>query len=976
MATQRRDRSWCCLQIVGSTHQKWLSAPIVRAGRRGCVADLPTGTVTFLFTDIESSSSRWDTDRDAMAAALAVHNQILDEAIAAAGGQTVKTMGDGYMVAFSHPAAAISAAVHAQGRLGETAWEGEPITVRMGLHTGNVDLVDGDYFGPDVNRAARIEAAGHGGQILASASTRELSAGSISGDITLISLGRHELRGLTRPEQIYQVTAHGLASEFPPLRTAEAGAVRNAPGYHTSFVGRQLELADIEADLTGDVRLLTLLGQGGAGKTRLAAEAMRRVAGSFAHGAVFCPLASIHDEALIVGGIIEALGFTVDTHSSGDSPLSQLVDYLSSRSILIVLDNFEHLLGGTATVEALLGANPGIRVLVTSREKLRLSAESVISLGGLDGGDDSHEASSIQLFVERAQQVEPGLDPSKQAADIARICRLVDGLPLGIELAAAWSDMLGPGEIADEITSNLDFLESQERDRDQRHRSLRATFDWSWTRLEPELQDVLRRLAVFEGGFDREAATEVVGADLRSMSTLVAKSLVRRPTPGRFDLHPLVGQYAAERLTVDPDIETELRSRHAAYYRSLLISERAGLESSGQNDVRDELRHDLDNLRQALVWTADHAPPGALLEAMDAIYLFYLCHSWHEAIEMLADLSARLRQRNDAPDDAEFAAASADGAQATFATHLGDLDVAEQITDRAIPILEEHAPGVGIICAVYAAAGIHILRGDHSIGRPLAERALALADPAKYPTLYSLLCTIYGWSFYEVGDFQRADEIFSDGLRVADAAGAQVARAYSLSKLGLTAGAAGDHQRAINLHQEGREAFVKMGDPAGEAYTLSRLAWTHWLLGDFEESRESALEGLFGFEQINHRWGISATLSRLGFAELGLGELDDAESHFRRAVARAADAGMANLERYGEIGLGCLAAARGDDAVGAEALTILNNDETVVAPYKRDFIAPTLAKLEARMSSADWAEFAAPDRLAASDRLAALLGLS
>lgn len=939
------------------------------------MADLPTGTVTFLFTDIENSSTLWDTDRDAMAKALAVHNEILDEAIAAAGGQTVKTMGDGYMVAFSHPAAAISAAVNAQRRLGEAAWASEPITVRMGLHTGNVDLVDGDYFGPDVNRAARIEAAGHGGQILVSASTMELSVGSIDADISLISLGRHELRGLTRPEQIYQVTAHGLAGAFPPLRTAEAGAVRNAPGYHTSFVGRQLELADIEADLTGDVRLLTLLGQGGAGKTRLAAEAMRRVAGSFAHGAVFCPLASIHDDALIVGGIIEALGFTVDTHSSDDSPLSQLVDYLSSRSMLIVLDNFEHLLGGTATVEALLGANPGIRVLVTSREKLRLSAESVISLGGLDGGDDSHEASSMQLFVERAQQVEPGLDPSKHSADIARICRLVDGLPLGIELAAAWSDMLGPGEIADEITSNLDFLESQERDRDQRHRSLRATFEWSWTRLEPDLQDVLRRLAVFEGGFDREAAAEVVGADLRSMSTLVAKSLVRRPTPGRFDLHPLIGQYAAERLAADPDVETDLRSRHAIYYRDLLIGEQAGLESSGQNDVRDELRQDLDNLRQAFVWTADREAPAALLEAMDAIYLFYLCHSWHEAIEMLADLAARLRQRDDTPADAEFVAASAEGVEASFVTWLGDLDTAEHITDRAIPILDQYDPGVGLICALDAAAGLHVLRGDHSIGRPLAERALALADPAIYPTLYSLLCTIYGWSFYEVGDFERADEVFSDGLRVAEAAGTQVARAYSLSKLGLTADAAGNHQRAIDLHHEGREAFVKMGDPAGEAYTLSRLAWTHWLLGDYEKSRESALEGLFGFEQINHRWGISATLSRLGFAELGLGELDDAESHFRRAIARAHEGGMANLERYGEIGLGCLAVARGDDEAGAEALTILNNDEMVVAPYKRDFAAPALAKLEARMSEADWAAATARAESATPDRLAALLGL-
>ncbi len=945
------------------------------------VAELPTGTVTFLFTDIEGSSSRWDNDSAAMADALSAHNAILDAAIDANGGAVVKTMGDGYMAAFPSSAAAISAAVEAQRELAATDWAavGEPLLIRIGIHTATVELADGDYLGPDVNRAARIEAAGHGGQVLVSASARELAAAALGSDLELVDLGRHELRGLTRPEQIYQVAAPGLERTFPPLRTGEAGTVRSLPGYHTTFVGREAELIDIEEALTGDTRLLILVGQGGAGKTRLAVEATMRVVPSFANGAVFCSLAAVDDADLAVRAISDAAGFSIDTHTSDLPPLDQVLDYLQTRSILVVLDNFEQLLHEVALVEHILSACPDVRVLVTSRERLQLSGESIIPVGGLDvlAGIEDTRAPSVELFDERARQIDTGFSTEDHVAGVDRICALVDGLPLGVELAAAWVDVLSPQEIADEIETNLDFLESAHADRPDRHRSLRAVFESSWQRLDEHQQDVLIRLSVFVRGFDREAAEAVAGADLRTMSTLVAKSLVRRPTPGRFDLHPLIAQYAAETLEADPDTARSVHAAHAAHFLAIVIAERPRLESGAQAEARDALREEVDNIRAAILWTIDHGEDTTIVDALESIYLFLLAHSWHEGVELLEEMAARAAARSDdAGYDDELVVAAVNATNSYIIVWLGDLDLATELSEPTIPVLERHDAPAQLMLALTALGAAHVLRGNHEEGQRVLERAYTVTDRDTQPTMYALLTTIYGWSFYEIGDFARADEIFTDGYEVADAAGTTLARAYTMSKLGLTADAVGDFSRAIDLHHEGREAFVKLGDPAGEAYTLSRLSWTHWHLGEYEKARAYALEALDGFEQINHRWGILATLGRLGFAEIGLGELDSAEGHFRRLAAGALEVKMGVMRTYGLTGLGVLASAGGDDATAVEVLTFLDGYEGTPNPYKADFIAGPLADLSKRLDPEAFAAAAERGRNADLDAIENLLGVA
>ena len=918
-------------------------------------SELPQGTVTFLFTDIEDSSTKWDLDSTSMEACLATHNLILDRAIADHHGHVVKTMGDGYMAVFARAEHAIEAATSAQKQLLTAEWAGDvgPVKVRMGLHTGNVDLVEGDYFGPDVNRSARIESAGHGGQILISAAAKEMAASLFGSGVNVVDLGRHELRGLSRPEHLYQVVGDGLEEGFPPLRTAEAGLVRSTPNYHTSFVGKAGDLADLEEMVGAGTRLITLVGPGGAGKTRLAVEATRRLAPNFPHGAVFCQLAAVESEDLVVSALIEAVGFAVDTHSSDLDPKVQVLDYLRHRSMLVVFDNFEHLLEAAGFVQDLLTAGEGTSVLVTSRERLHLSDETVFRVTGLDDGTGE---SSIGLFIERALQVDSDFDPDADPEGIQKVCTALGGSPLGIELAAAWVEVLTPSEIAREMEASLDFLESRERDRDERHRSLRAVFDSSWARLTPNEQASLRRLAVFRGGFERDAALDVASADLRLMSSLVAKSLVRRPRPGRFDLHPLLGQFLEENLASSGELE-EITERCARYYTDLLRSERDRLDSSDQAEARDLLRQEVANLRFSLLWLADHGDPHEISGILEAVYLFYLAHSWHEGLELLAELSARAARRSEPGFATGEVSAAIDGISSYLVAWVGDLDRASELADRAIAVLAEERPGIPLVSAWAALGAVSVLRGEQSTGQPLLERALDALDPEGHASLYALLCTTYGWSFYEEGDFERADEVFAEALRAAESTGATLARAYAISKLGLTADAAGDHQRAIDLHHEGREAFVKMGDPAGEAYTLSRLSWTYWRVGDFEKAREYALEGLFGFEQISHRWGTLATLFRLGIAEIGLGELEAAERHFRSLIERSVEFTMPQMgDLYGLIGLAQVAAADGRLEEATRVLSSFRADAETPKPFLDYFVEPGLRRLERLMGRVGFAD--------------------
>src|SRR5438128_7075965 len=557
------------------------------------VSGLPTGVVTLLFTDVEGSTRLLHELGVDYGEALQEHRRRLRAAFAEHEGVEVDTQGDAFFVVFARASNAVAAAADCQRALA-----GGPIGVRMGLHTGEPGLTEEGYVGLDVHKGARIAAVGHGGQVLLSQSTRALV------DHGVRDLGAHRLKDLSAPERIYQLEIEGLPSEFPLLKTLEAG-MKNLPLPRTSFVGRASELEAIDRLLEDPgCRLLTLVGPGGAGKTRLALEAAARRVDRYPHGVHFVPLASVASPEFLAPALAESIQFAVDAVHSGFSAQDQLLDYLSERSTMLVLDNFEHLVDGAGFLSQIIERAPHVELLTTSRERLNVQSEWVFDVEGLGLAENGNgSASAVHLFGVRAAQVVPGfaLDDAGYAQAL-RICRLVDGMPLGIELAASWASVLSCAEIADEIEGNIDFLATSMRDVPERHRSLRAAIDQSWRLLTDEQRSAFSRLSVFRGSFDRSAAVAVTGADVRLLHELVAKSLLRRPDFGRFELHELLRQYAAEQLRLAPAEESDARERHAHHYAARLRDRETALMGPELAAARDELRGELDNLRAAVEW--------------------------------------------------------------------------------------------------------------------------------------------------------------------------------------------------------------------------------------------------------------------------------------------------------------------------------------------------------------------------------------
>jgi predicted ATPase/class 3 adenylate cyclase len=503
----------------------------------GVGASVPSGTVTFLFCDVEGSTRLWEAHGEAMRSALAVHDGIVREALESAGGFVFSTGGDGFGAAFSRAGDALAAAVAAQRGLAAQDWLDEVrLRVRMGLHTGEADERDGDYFGPDVNRAARLMAIAHGGQIVCSPATADLVGGHLPAGASLVDLGVHRLRDLSEPLRVFQVVRDGLPSGFPPLLSMDAFP-GNLPLQLSSFIGRDLELARV-AKALGEARMVTLTGVGGVGKTRLALRTAAEELPRFREGAWLVELQAVRDPEAVPEAVAAVFRLA---DRAGVSTLEVLIEFLASKQLLLVLDNCEHLLDPVAElVEALERACAGVAVLATSREGLALEGERVVPVPALAApATDANvatvaESEAVRLFVDRAAWVDPdfALTDSNIPA-VAQLCRRLDGLPLAIELAAARIGALTPVELARRLDRRFDALAGGRRRAVQRHQTLRAAIDWSYQLCSEEERRLLARLAVFAGGCTEEAAEAVCSGDplpseavFELLAGLVAKSLV------------------------------------------------------------------------------------------------------------------------------------------------------------------------------------------------------------------------------------------------------------------------------------------------------------------------------------------------------------------------------------------------------------------------------------------------------------------
>jgi predicted ATPase/class 3 adenylate cyclase len=581
-------------------------------------SELPSGTVTFLFTDLEGSTRLWEEHPDTMQAALARHDELVRDAIEAHRGQVVKTTGDGFHAVFSSARDALDAAIAAQRTLGAEPWEKTgPLCVRMGLHTGEGEQREGDYYGPALNRAARIMSAGHGGQVLCSRPTADLAGEALPEGCSLVDLGEQRLRDLSRPEVVFQVVHPELRSAFPPLQSLDAFP-GNLPPQLTSFVGRDAELADIGEALDTS-RLVTLTGVGGVGKTRLALHVAAELLPRFADGVWFCELAAAGDDDMLAQVIVASLGMQP---RPGRTLAESVCDYLAPKQALIVLDNCEHLLDAAAAMaEAILRAAPGVRVLATSREGLAVAGEQVWPVRSLRvASEPSLEAiaacEAVRLFGERAGSARPSfVVDATNATAVSEICRRLDGIPLAVELAAARVTSMSPVEIAGLLDDRFRLLTGGRRRGVERHQTLRATVEWSYSLLDARERVVFDHLGVFAGSFDADAATAVAGDDglaawdvRDALDDLVAKSMVGLDDgpdgTTRYRLLETLRQYALERLD-DTGQAEEHRRRHAEHYAAFAEVTGPGLEGPDEATWFPRFDADLDNLRAAAAWSLD-----------------------------------------------------------------------------------------------------------------------------------------------------------------------------------------------------------------------------------------------------------------------------------------------------------------------------------------------------------------------------------
>jgi predicted ATPase/class 3 adenylate cyclase len=784
--------------------------------------DLPTGTVTFLFTDVEGSTQLLhELGQDAYAATLAEHRRVLRDAFARHDGAEVDTQGDAFFVAFPTAPGALAAAREAQEALS--------IPVRMGLHTGTPLLTDEGYVGTDVHRAARIAAAGHGRQVLVSSSTAALLDPSNS---VLLDLGEHRLKDLSAQERIYQA---GEGS-FPPLKTLYR---TNLPVPATPFVGRERELAKV-VELLAGTRLLTLTGPGGTGKTRLALQAAAESSERYRDGVFWVPLAPLHDPRIVLEQAAQAVGAR-----------NGLAEHVSDKRLLLLLDNFEHLIEAATDVAQLTASCPNLQLLVTSRELLRLPGEQAYAVPPLEAED------GMQFFLARAREADPSFEPDEA---VPELCARLEHLPLALELAAARVRLLSPAQLLDRLSGRLDLLKAG-RGVDPRQETLRATIEWSYELLDASEQHLFGRLAVFSGGCTLEAAEQICDADLDTLQSLVDKSLVRTREGNRSWMLETIREYAFEQLEASGEAD-ELLSRHAAYFLAL-AEEAWPYVHEYSTEWLDRVGEELPNMRVAFDHLEESNRHQELLRLAAAIGpVWGIRGSMNEG-------RRRIEAALAADDRPTPARAKALTAAADLALGQGDDERVDELAGEALPLHLAYGDDWCAIESLLIMAHAAADRADFQRARGLAEEAAKAAQSEPSSTQAIHATWQLGWAYVGLGERDRGRKLYEDALRQAREVGSANLQSLVLSTMSRLDISEGRPADALPLLLESFRLNVETGDRWRIAIDATRTAGALAALGEARTAARLLASGKALFEEIGGApsWRINEddeTLALLG----------------------------------------------------------------------------------------------------------------
>ncbi len=702
----------------------------------------PSGTVTFLFTDIEGSTRLWEQYPEAMQAALAMHDVLLREIIEDQGGHVIKTTGDGLHAAFERATAALAEGLACQQALLGQVWQGlpGPLRVRMGLHTGEAGFRDGDYYGSTINRAARLMSIAAGGQTLLSSTTTGLVRDQLPQGVNLSDLGEHRLKDLTRPEHVFQLNGAGLPADFPPLRSLNT-LPNNLPLQLTSFVGREREMAEAKR-LLAATRLLTLTGPGGTGKTRLSIQVAADILDAFPAGVWLVELAPLSDPVLVLQAVASVLGVR---EQQGRPLIDTLIDYLRAKALLLMLDNCEHLIEACAQLVAyLLGACPNLKILSSGREALGVAGETAYRVPSLSlpaAGTSTPEAlirsEAVRLFVERAQAMQPGFALTvKNMVAIAQICQRLDGIPLALELATARLRLFTAEQIATRLDDRFRLLTGGSRTALPRQQTLRALIDWSYDLLSEAERMALSRLSVFAGGWTFEAAEAVLGPDaLDLLSHLVDKSLTVAEEPKqsgerRYRLLETVRQYGRDKLLESGEAPA-VRDLHLQTYLRFAVEAEPKLEGPQMLPVLDQLEAELDNIRTAMEWALERDPQAALQLAA-SLPRFWQSHGkLTEGRRWLGDSLTRFDTLAPAEEDSgrrrQALKAKGLSAAGTLAFGQGELNAARALLEESVVLARATGEQRTLVKALSMLGYVAIWLGDGETADAVLEDALQFA---------------------------------------------------------------------------------------------------------------------------------------------------------------------------------------------------------------------------------------------------------